>query len=70
MMLNSERRCLFDLLMVSDPWPLGPRAQEVLEALADKEAKLMGFPDWITAYHRMSPTTVEWDNETHPPAAP
>lgn len=58
-MTNPERRCLLDLLMVSDPWPLSKKAQETLEALADKEAKIMGFSDWVEAYHLMLPKRVE-----------
>jgi hypothetical protein len=58
MLTNLERRCLFDLLMVSDPWPLSEKAKQILEGLADKEAVVMGFPDWIAAYHQMLPTKV------------
>jgi hypothetical protein len=57
-MTNAERRCLMDLLMVSDPWPLSAKAHEVLTELADKEAEIMGFSNWIEAYHSMLPSKV------------
>ena len=53
MLTNEERQCLFDLLMVSDPWPLSNKARQVMEDLGDKEAKAMGFKDWLEAYHYM-----------------
>jgi hypothetical protein len=58
MLTNQECRCLLDLIMVSDPWPLSKKAKEILEQLADKEASAMGFSNWVEAYHHMLPLKI------------
>ncbi|KKL75605.1 hypothetical protein LCGC14_2053240 [marine sediment metagenome] len=47
---DDEFRVLLDLLMVSDPWPL-EYGHEIMTDLADSQARLRGYMDWIAAYH-------------------
>ena len=37
--------------MCDDPTNLSPEARERIEAWTNKEAREMGFNDWVDAYH-------------------
>jgi hypothetical protein len=37
--------------MCSDPWPGGN--MEAIDKWLDRQARLLGFTDWIDAYHRL-----------------
>jgi hypothetical protein len=59
-------RDLLDWYMCSDPWPVllprqpgGPRLTDVdsenharITQFLDEQAKLFGFDNWVTAFHR------------------
>lgn len=52
-------RCFLDLMMVSDPWPLGGGSptdthysHTALEHLANVESAKRGFSSWFDAYHK------------------
>lgn len=46
-----ELACICELLMVNDPWPIGPN-RDVFESMADRIAFSLGYDNWIDAYHR------------------
>ena len=48
---NEEAVAFWNLMMVSDPWPLTKPEENVLQRLADNEAKARGFDSWYVAYH-------------------
>lgn len=54
-MTDREFRAFLDLLMCSDPWPItgedGEHANEILLELADSEAQLRHFDNWVVAFH-------------------
>lgn len=52
-MTDQEFEVFMGLLMCSDPWPMDhvPGSDELMVALADKEAKKRGFENWIVALH-------------------
>lgn len=54
---DNQYLAFMDLLMCSDPWPvqgdIGIYEKEVLEDLANAEARARNFDDWIVAYHEM-----------------
>lgn len=58
-MSDEEFLAFMDLLMCSDPWPIkgedGVHAQEILNGLADGEARRRGIDNWIVAYHEAGP---------------
>jgi hypothetical protein len=49
---DTEFRCFLDLLMVSDPWPLEESCQSILLDLADRQAAVRGYDNWVEAYHK------------------
>lgn len=51
---KTELNDFCELLMCSDPDPLPPGALDRLKAVADREAKSLGYADWIEAYHRLA----------------
>ena len=42
---------LCELLMVSDPYPLDSKNEEIVKKQADYLSKKLGFTGWIEAYH-------------------
>ena len=54
-MTSKQYRALLDLLMCSDPWPVGTErgddGQETVIGLVTEEAMRRGHRDWIEAYH-------------------
>ncbi len=51
-MRDSDYRHFLNLLMCSDPWPVSDKTSEpAMISLANREAKLRGFPNWVVAYH-------------------
>lgn len=50
-----ELRALCELVMVSDPWPLPGEHESVVKALLLEECHRHGYPDWVDAYHDLSP---------------
>lgn len=44
---------LMDWYMVSDPWPLPDRGNELVEQMLNDEAERWGFESWIMAYHEL-----------------
>jgi hypothetical protein len=52
-MTIEELEALTELLMVSDPWPLEPWSKDVLNNYADGMAQVLGYDDWIDAYHKL-----------------
>ena len=54
-MTDLEYRMFLDLLMCSDPWPVGTErgsdGHEILIEFADKQAHERGFDNWIVAFH-------------------
>jgi len=55
-MSDTQFRDFLDLMMVSDPWPLSPEADESLKDLADSESRNRGYDSWIVAYHEFKVT--------------
>ena len=51
-MKANEFRALLVLIMCSDPWPVDDRNQELIEAMANREAIERGFTGWVDAYHK------------------
>lgn len=53
--LTDERfRALLDLMMCSDPWPVGRDGvwnERVVKDLLDEESRKRGYADWVGAYH-------------------
>lgn len=54
-MNDEELRAFLNLLMVSDPWPLGKKQKAILDGYADYASKSRGYKDWIEAYHFFKP---------------
>lgn len=52
-MTDQEFRTFMDLMMVSDPWPLGIAEHNDMLGLANREAEKRGYENWIVAYHEM-----------------
>lgn len=52
-----ELKCMANLLMVSDPWPLMPRKKNKIEDYLNKMAKKHGFDNWTALYHDVIFTT-------------
>ena len=50
-MKDIEYRVLLDLMMVSDPWPLGQTNLAIFKKFMKNEAKHRGYDDEIVAYH-------------------
>jgi hypothetical protein len=48
---DREFRGFLDLLMCSDPWPMGD-FEATLKGLADRMACERGYDNWIDAYHQ------------------
>ena len=48
-----EFRALLDLLMASDPNPAGQKNDEILEQFANDQARLLGYENWVAAYHTL-----------------
>lgn len=44
---------LLNLVMVSDPWPLGPLERDRIVEMLNEEAQSRNYDDWIHAYHEM-----------------
>lgn len=59
-MTDEQYRAFLDLMMCADPWPC-PRGegQSTLSELADQEAKVRGYENWIIAYHEHPRVLVE-----------
>ena len=58
-MNDKEFRCLLDLFMVSDPWPLDDReSNKILGEMLDRLARERSFKDWVGAYHRENKASV------------
>lgn len=58
-MSDEEFRAFLDLLMASDPWPMGEgteaeQAYVVLVDLADRESRNRGYGNWIEAFHQVA----------------
>jgi hypothetical protein len=47
-----EFRCLLNLFMVSDPWPLSPTDRELMESMLDRISQERGYEHWLDAYHK------------------
>ena len=62
-MFDAEYRVFLDLLMCSDPWPVGTErgndGHEILLKFADKQAKCRGYENWIVAFHEFMPMGVK-----------
>lgn len=65
-MTEDDLFALCELLMVSDPSPIAEKLRQRLFNLADREAKRLGYEDWVNAYHRIRPH----DLKKNPPAPP
>lgn len=50
-MRDSEFRVLLDLMMVSDPWPLGQSELATFKSHMLNESNKRGYDDTIIAYH-------------------
>ena len=50
-MTDKEAIAFWNLMMVSDPWPLSETYHDIMWQLADKEAIKRGYDSWIVAYH-------------------
>lgn len=50
---DTNYRALLDLIMCSDPWPVEGENQQIIESMANEEAKRRGFDTWVDAYHQM-----------------
>ena len=46
-------RAFLNLLMCSDPWPIGGSDREALYDFANHEAVWRGYKDWVEAYHNV-----------------
>lgn len=53
-MTRREFRAFLDLMMCSDPFP-DSVDRNLIENFLNKESIIMGFPDWIEAYHDFNP---------------
>jgi len=52
-MTDKEFRCLLDLFMVSDPWPLEDgESNEIIGKMLDRLSRERGYQDWVGAFHR------------------
>ncbi len=52
MISDKEFRCLLDLYMASDPWPLDDgESNDILGKMLDRISKEHGFSSWVEAYH-------------------
>ena len=49
---GNELRAFLDLLMCSDPSPLPAADDRALRDFADRQSRLLGFDDWVDAFHR------------------
>jgi len=49
-MTDAELEAYLELLMCSDPWPT--KSEALLKSMANREAMLRGYKDWIAAYHK------------------
>lgn len=52
-MNDRQFEAFLELLMVSDPWPLGDREHRALLAYANAESGKRGYDGWIHAFHEM-----------------
>ena len=50
-MSDDEARALWNLIMVSDPWPLSEKEHKLILNLANGEAMKRGYESWEIAYH-------------------
>jgi len=50
---KAELKAFLCLVMVSDPWPLSDEEQTHVLNIANREAAVHGFEDWVVAYHAL-----------------
>jgi hypothetical protein len=62
-MNNQEFRAFLDLLMCSDPWPVGDdgESQRIMKNWANDQARLRGYKDWVDAWHDWA--WAEWEKK-------
>lgn len=51
---DTQFRAMMDLMMVSDPWPLGEPEHAQIENLLIVESERRGYDSWIVAYHEVA----------------
>ena len=52
-MSREELKAFLELLMCSDPNPVGEENDAVLKTMADRLSAEHGFENWIVAYHEL-----------------